>query len=175
MYNPPMNRFKTIQPDELKENVFRLIGKDWMLITAEKDGAVNMMTASWGGLGFLWNKPVATIFIRPSRYTKEFVDSEDTFSLCFLPDSKRRILDWCGANSGRNGDKVAATGLTVEHINGTPWFSESRLVLICRKLYSQDMDPFCFTDTKICSQNYRNNDFHTLYIAAIEKVMVCTK
>ena len=127
---------KTIRPEEIKDNVFSLISKDWMLITAEKEGKVNMMTASWGGLGFIWNKPVATIYIRPTRYTKEFIDSEETFSLNILPKQKKSALDYCGSHSGRTEDKVAATKLTVEHMNGTPWFAESRMVLFCKKLFA---------------------------------------
>lgn len=163
---------KTIRPEELTDNTFQTIGKDWMLITAEKDGKVNMMTASWGGMGILWNKPVATIYVRPNRYTKEFLDAGDTFSLCILPKEKKSALDYCGCHSGRDGDKVAATKLTVEHMNGTPWFAESRVVFVCRKLYAQQLDPFSFTDSKLCDQNYRSNDFHTMYIAEIQKVMI---
>jgi flavin reductase (DIM6/NTAB) family NADH-FMN oxidoreductase RutF len=166
---------KIIRPEELTENPFKMIGKDWMLITAEKDGIVNMMTASWGGLGFLWNKPVATIYLRPTRYTKEFIDAGDTFSLCVLPKEKKSVLDYCGCHSGRDGDKVSVTKLSVEHMNGTPWFAESRIVLICRKLYAQTFDSFCFTDEKICEQNYRNNDFHTMYVAEVQKAMISSK
>ena len=163
---------KNILPEELKDNPFTLISKDWMLITAEKEGKVNMLTASWGGVGFLWNKPVATIYIRPSRYTKEFIDDGDTFSLCVLPKDKKTVLDMCGVKSGRDIDKVKESKLTVEHFNGTPWFAESRVVLICRKIYAQTLDPFCFTDQTVCDKNYKKDDFHTMYIAEIERVMI---
>ena len=174
-----MNTFKEITPEELNENPFKLIGKDWMLITSEKDGRVNMMTASWGGVGVLWNKNVATIYIRNSRFTKGFIDDDDTFSLCVLDDTYRKELGYCGSKSGRDEDKVAATGLTVAHEktekNGEcPYFSESRLVFICKKLYAQEMSAENFTKVgcDFPKTFYADNDWHTMYIAEIEKVLV---
>ena len=105
---------KEIQPEELNENPFKLIGQDWMLITAEKDARTNMMTASWGSLGVLWGKNVATVYIRRSRFTKGFIDDGETFSLCVLGEEYRKQLAYLGQASGRNEDKVAASGLTVE-------------------------------------------------------------
>jgi len=162
---------KTIKPEQLTDNPFRMIGKDWMLIAAEKEGRVNMMTASWGGVGILWNRPVATVYIRPTRYTKEFIDAGDTFSLNIFSEKYKSVLDYCGSHSGRDGDKVAAAKLTVEHINGTPWFAQARVVLVCRKIYAQPFDAFCFSDESVLRQNYRKDDLHTMYIAEIQKVM----
>ncbi len=86
---------KEIKPEELTKNPFHMIGKEWMLVTAEKDGKVNTMTASWGGVGIMWGKPVAYVFIRPQRYTKEFIDGTDTFSLSILVRStERHCLIW---------------------------------------------------------------------------------
>lgn len=166
---------KSIRPEQLEDNPFKMIGKDWMLVAAEKNGIVNMMTASWGGTGIIWNRPVVTIYIRPARYTKEFLDAGDTFSLNVFSEKYKSVLDYCGSHTGRDGDKVAATKLKVEHLNGTPWFAQARAVFICRKLYAQVLDPFCFVDKKILDQIYRKDDFHTMYIGEIEKVMVDTK
>ena len=129
---------KEINAEEIKDNPFKLIGKDWMLITAEKDGRVNMMTASWGGVGILWGKNVATVYIRDSRFTKGFVDDGDHFSLCVLPEDYRKALGYSGKASGRDEDKVAGSGLTVEHeasslprkwmqktLQTSPWFLSS--------------------------------------------------
>ncbi len=162
---------KIIRPEELKDNPFQTIGKDWMLVTAEKDGRVNMLTASWGALGILWNKPVATVYIRASRYTKEFIDGSGAFSLCVLPKEKKAAMEFCGSHSGRDCDKVAKTGLTAEHEDGVPYFAESRLVLICRKLYAQPFEPERFIDKELCRQNYGDNDFHTMYVAEITKIL----
>ena len=173
--------FKTIKPEALTDNPFKLIGSDWMLITAcEKSvdeegnittGRVNTMTASWGGLGVLWNKSVATVYVRPTRYTKEIMDKTDTFSLSVLPQKYKTALDYCGSHSGRDGDKFRPAKLDVEYQNGTPWIKQARLVLFCYKLYAQPFDPFCFIDEKYLKQNYKKDDFHTMYIGEIYKVM----
>ena len=175
---------KTIKPELISDNPFKLIGDDWMLISActcryDDEGNIvtgrpNMMTASWGGMGVLWNKKVATVYIRPSRYTKELIDQSDTFSLSILPNKYKSALDYCGSHSGRDEDKFQKTKLNVEYMNGTPWIKESRLVIFCNKLYAQEFDPFCFANEKLCKQNYRKDDFHTMYIGEITKVLAET-
>ena len=154
---------KQIEINEFSENPFKLIGSDWMLITAKKGDKTNMMTASWGGVGILWNKPVATIYVRPQRYTKEFIDNEEYFSLCVLPEEYRQILNYCGTKSGRDEDKIAETKLTIDESEKAPIFKESRLVLICKKLYAQDMSEDSFIDKSLVEKNYKEKDFHTLY------------
>ncbi len=163
-----------IKPENLTDNPFKLIDKDWLLITAEKDGKVNTMTASWGGLGILWNKKVATVYIRKSRYTKEFVDNGDYFSLCVLPEQYRDQLAYCGRVSGRTEDKIKACGFTVEHNGDRPYFAESRLVLNCRKLYAQELNAESFVDgaKDIIEACYSNNDWHVMYIAEIESILI---
>ncbi|MGN0729301.1 flavin reductase family protein [Treponema sp.] len=165
---------KEITIEEFNENPFKLIGKDWLLITAQKDDKVNTMTASWGGTGVIWNKNVVTVYIRNSRYTKEFVDGEDRFSLCVLPETYRKELAYCGKVSGRDEDKIAKCGFTVEHKNGVPFFKESRLVINCKKLYAQQMQADCFTkEGKNLPQTfYADNDWHIMYIAEIESIFV---
>ena len=161
---------KQIEINEFSENPFKLIGSDWMLITAKKGEKTNMMTASWGGVGILWNKPVATIYVRPQRYTKEFIDNEEYFSLCVLPEEYRQILNYCGTKSGRDEDKIAETKLTIDESEKAPIFKESRLVLICKKLYAQDLTEQSFIDKSLVEKNYQAKDFHTMYIAEIEKI-----
>ena len=163
---------KQIEINEFSENPFKLIGSDWMLITAKKGDKTNMMTASWGGVGILWNKPVATIYVRPQRYTKEFIDNEEYFSLCVLPEEYRQILNYCGTKSGRDEDKILASKLTVDETEKAPIFKESRLVLICKKLYAQDLTEESFIDKSLVEKNYQAKDFHTMYIAEIEKVLI---
>ena len=121
-----MNR---ITPEEIKRDPFTLIDKDWMLITAEKERKVNTMTASWGGVGIIWNKKVAYIFIRPQRYTKEFVDASERFSLSVLPDSYRKELTYLGRVSGRDEDKIAKTGLKVAYENNVPYLRRASACL----------------------------------------------
>lgn len=163
---------KEIQPEQFDKNAFQMIGKDWMLVTAEKDGKVNTMTASWGGAGVMWGKNVAFVVIRPQRYTKEFIDASDTFSLSILDNSYRKTLNYLGTVSGRDEDKIQKSGLTVEHSGNTPYFKEANTVLLLKKLYHQKMSPDCFIDKSLIEKWYPNADYHTLYVAEIEKILI---
>lgn len=152
-------------------NAFSAIGKDWLLITAEKQGSVNTMTASWGGLGIMWGKPVAYIFIRPQRFTKEFVDFSDKLSLSVLPNSFRKELNYFGTVSGRDEDKIEKSGLMVAKEDGVPYFADASTVFICRKLYAGDIKEECFIDKASCEKWYPEKDYHTMYVVEIEKAM----
>lgn len=167
-----MKNFTRIDPTEIQDNIFKLIGKDWMLITAaDKDGRVNTMTASWGTAGILWRKPVAICFIRPQRYTYGFTEQADRMSLSFFDEAYRPALQYCGSHSGRDGDKFAATGLTpvfTEGENATPYIAEARLVLITRKLYADDIREASFIDPAFLA-DYKAGDFHRVYICEIEE------
>lgn len=163
--------FNKITPEELTCNPFKMIGKDWLLITAEKGNKQNTMTASWGGVGINWGKPVVYIFIRPQRYTKEFVDASDTFSLSVLPESFRKQLSYLGTVSGRDEDKIKKAGLTVTHEGATPFFEEADTVFICKKLYSQELKPECFIDKECDEKWFANKDYHIMYVAEILEVL----
>lgn len=163
---------KELKAEQLQDNPFKLIGKEWMLITAQKDNKVNTMTASWGGLGIMWAKEVAIVVIRSSRFTKEFVDASDTFSITILDDSYRKALGYLGSVSGRDEDKIQKTGLTVQYSQETPYFEEGRMVMICKKLSSQKMPPESFIDADIDEKFYSDKDYHTMYIAEIKQVLV---
>lgn len=163
--------FEKIDPKALDQNVFSLIGDQWMLITAGNQDQCNTMTASWGGLGVLWGKPVATVYIRPQRYTLEFVEREDTFTLCFFGEQYRKALALCGSKSGRDVDKVKECGFTVATAEGAPYFEEADLVLVCKKAYWQDMDPTHFLDGEIDSKWYPEKDYHRIFIGEIVEVL----
>lgn len=167
-----MTKFKEIKPEEFTYSPFKLIGKDWMLITAEKDGNVNTMTASWGGLGVMWNKNVAYIVIRPQRYTKEFVDNADSFSLTFFDDSFREILSYLGTKSGRDEDKIEKSNLTVIYDDNVPYFQEANISIFCRKLFAQEYKRESFIDQELNQKMYPNADHHTLYIGEVTKILV---
>ena len=163
--------FKSVKPEELTVNPFSAIGSDWMLITAKDGERTNAMTASWGGLGIMWNEPVATCYIRPQRYTRELADNEEYFSLCFFGGEHREALALCGRVSGRDTDKVARTGLTVLSDKAAPYFAEASLVIICRKIYRQEMLPKCFIDPHIDS-HYPSKDYHIMYLGKVEECLV---
>ncbi len=162
-----MNEFKEISPDMIRRNPFQMIGKEWMLITAGDENKVNTMTASWGGLGVMYGKNVAYILVRPQRYTKEFLDREETFSLCFLDKEYKKTLNYLGSVSGRIEDKIAKSGLTLDRIQNTPFFLEATNVLICKKLYVQQMRGDCILEERFKSTFYQDGDYHYLYIAEV--------
>lgn len=169
-----MSEFHKINPEELSDNVFRLIGKDWLLITAKdpKSSKINTMTASWGCLGILWNKPVAICFIRPQRYTLGFVNAAERLSLSVLPNDYRDALRFCGTKSGRDCDKFKETGLNaLLDENGTPYIREARLSLLCRKLYVGELRESGFLDPALLD-NYKEKDYHTVFICEVESTLV---
>ena len=162
--------FREISVEELKDNPFTLINKDWMLITAGNREKHNTMTASWGGVGELWGRYVSTIYIRPQRYTLEFVEREDYYSLCFFGPDCRQALNLCGSKSGREVDKDAATGLTPCFDEAAPYYEQARLVFLCRKLYRQDLEEGCLLDKGLLEKWY-DNDLHRMFIGEIVKVL----
>lgn len=165
--------FVAKKPDEITSNPFTLIGKDWMLLTAAKpDGSFNTMTASWGGVGILWNKPVLYCFIRPQRYTHEFSEASDRITATFFTEDYRAALTLCGRKSGRELDKVKECGLTpATTADGHVYFEEAKLVLCGKKLYTSKIDPNGFADPAI-DKNYPQKDYHTVYVYEIEEVLV---
>lgn len=165
--------FTLCSPYDLSDNLFRLIGRDWMLITAATpDGRYNTMTASWGTAGVLWNKPVAICFVRPQRYTDEFIRQTDRLTLSFFGEEMRNALKFCGANSGRDCDKAAATGLvplTLE--SGGVSFAQAKLIFDCRRLYAGEIRPEALLDPALMA-NYPDKDFHHVYVCEIEQAWV---
>lgn len=162
--------FQEMNVKELRKNPFVMIGDEWMLITAEKDGKVNTMTASWGGVGIMWGKTVATVYIRPQRHTKSFVDGSAYFTLSFFDGDYKKDMGYLGKVSGKEEpDKIDKTDLHLTENDGYPTFQEAKLVLVCRKLYAQEMKEECFMGTEEIDKWYPDKDYHTMYIAEIVK------
>ncbi|TFG63152.1 MAG: flavin reductase family protein [Spirochaetales bacterium] len=161
--------WKEIRPEDIKDNVFNLIGENWMLITAGTQSSWNTMTASWGTLGVLWEKQVAICFVRPTRHTFKFINAQEYFTLSFFSEQYRKALDFCGSHSGKDTDKAKATGLIPAELDGKAvTFEQARLVLLCRKLYTQDFDNSRFLDRDIESL-YPQKDYHRLFIGEITR------
>lgn len=168
-----MKVFRKVQPKDLDVNPIELIGDRWMLVTAGTMEKFNTMTASWGAMGELWNKPVGFVFIRPQRYTHEFTQNEDMMTLSFFDPAYRPALTLCGNTSGRNTDKIAKTGLTPYRTEkGGIAFQEAKMVLECRKLYANKLAKESFTDAKIPAKIYPEGDFHTMYVVEIVNAWV---
>ncbi len=144
--------------------------KVWFLLTAGDfaSGDFNTMTVSWGSLGTLWNRPIAQVFVRPTRYTYEFMEKADDFTLSAFSDSRREALLHLGTVSGRKRDKIAEAGLTpmASSIVASPSFEEASLVLECRKIYRQDLDPTQFLDPSIEAE-YPEKDYHRIYLGEV--------
>jgi flavin reductase (DIM6/NTAB) family NADH-FMN oxidoreductase RutF len=162
-----MKEFRTVAPESIRDNTFTLIGSDWMLITAGTGKSFNTMTASWGAMGILWNKPVCFCTVRPTRYTFGFLERAAVFTLSFFNERYRKVLNFCGSHSGRDIDKVAQAGVTpVDTPSGGVAFQEARLIVECRKIYWQDISPQNFLDPAL-DGNYPDKDYHRMYVGEI--------
>lgn len=168
---------KKISVSELRLDPLTAIPKEWMLLTAGcEERGYNTMTASWGHLGAIWGHggglPSSVVYIRPQRYTKEFVDREELYTLSFFPEEFKKALGYLGSHSGRDEDKVAKAGLTPVFGDGYTYFAEAKLVLVCRKLYRAPLVAEGFVDRSIIDECYRAGDFHDMYIGQIVEVLV---
>ncbi|MGE5280300.1 MAG: flavin reductase family protein [Deltaproteobacteria bacterium] len=178
-----MKDFRVRKPAEIKDNPFTAIGKRWMLIAAGSPERYNMMTASWGAFGVLWHRDVCFCFLRPQRYTREFVEKEAFFTLSFFDDRYKKVLNLCGSRSGRDIDKMMAAGLTAfaplaaraglrgrQDRHRAVAFREARLILVCRKIYHQDILPGNFVDPRI-GDNYPQKDYHRMYVGEVMRCL----
>ena len=160
--------FKEISAKEIDTNMIKAISEEWMLVAAGNSEKYNMMTASWGFAGEMWGNDCMMTVIRPQRYTMEFINKSDYFTLSFYGDNKD-IHKVCGSKSGRDTDKAALAGLTPIFSDNTVYFEQARLVIICKKQYVQQMDETCFTDNE--PLRWYDGDLHYMVIGKIEKVL----
>ncbi|MDR1734480.1 MAG: flavin reductase [Oscillospiraceae bacterium] len=163
--------YKEINVRDLPESPVKMIADNWALLSAGNATDWNTMTVSWGAIGEIWGKDAVFAFVRPQRYTKEFIDREERFSLSFLPAEKKEALRICGRLSGRDSDKLCVAGLHGVFCEGTVWPDAAATVFVCRKLAAQPFDPAAFIDPAI-EGNYPNGDYHTMYVGEIEQVLV---
>ena len=163
-----MHTFQPYPIDMLNMNPFTKIGKEWALISAGDKNKCNTMTVSRGGVGVLWGKNVVYIFIRDSRYTKEFIDNGEFFSMSFFDEKYRDALSYCGKESGRNvDDKFKGAGLTPAFRHNIPYPDEANLVLLCRKMAAVPITEDTFVDPQIMPKWYSDNDMHVMYVGEI--------
>ncbi len=170
-----MENMKTIEPNQLSTSPIDLIGKEWLLVSSGSEESYNTMTASWGSMGFLFNKNVVTIVVRPERYTFEFLERETHFTLTILEEGHREAQTLLGKVSGRDEDKVSRSGLTpCVTPSGLPTFKEARVVLECRKIYGQMMSEESFVDHSIFEKWYGegHGNLHKIYIGEIENCWI---
>ncbi len=165
-----MENFKQIEPQELQDNPINLIGKEWMLIGAGDATSSNAMTASWGTIGFYANKPMVTVFVRPERYTNDFMSKNSHFTLTVLEEQFKSAHSIFGKLSGRDNDKATLAGLTpIFTPSGNPTFAQGRVVIECRKIFSQTMNEESYTDKECYNKWYGagHGGDHILYMGEI--------
>ena len=157
---------------ELCLNPFDVFDKEWMLLSAGSEGDFNTMTVSWGALGFIWNTPAITAYVRHSRYTHEFIEKNGCFTLSVLRDGYKTQLNRLGSESGRDIDKMKDSGLTPVFVDGCPAFEEARLVFVCKKVFSNEIHEDGFVVKETLDKFYPSRDLHTMYIG---EIMACYK
>lgn len=155
---------------KLDENILQIFNKDWALITAGDEKRFNTMTIGWGGLGTLWSKPVATVYVKPIRYTHEFLEGNEYFTVSFFDEKYKKSLGVLGTKSGRDCDKVKESGLTPKFLPCGVTFCEAYVTLVCKKIYRQDLDLDAIPqDAK--NKYYTGEAPHTMYIGEVVDVV----
>lgn len=170
---------KEISTEDIKLNPFKVFGENWAALAAgNAENSYNAMAIAWGNFGTLWERnshanhlPTITCYVRPSRYTKKFLDNEPYFTISCFDSSYKKALGYLGSHSGRDGDKTKAAGLTPKFIDNTVYFSEAQTVYICRKLYQAPLTETGFIDKELIDFNYPKKDFHEMYVGEIVKVL----
>lgn len=161
---------RAIDPKKITDNFIEMIGHEWMLVTAGSPERFNTMTASWGTIGYLWNRPVATVFVRPERYTYEFMESGREFTLAFLGLENKAAHKVAGTQSGRDIDKMKETGLhPLPTERGNVIYEEARIALECRTLYTDAVQQAHFLEPGLYEQWYggAHGGDHKIYVAEI--------
>ena len=166
-----MHTFQPYPIDLIEFDPFTKIGKEWMLITASEGDKINAMTASWGGVGVLWGKNAAFIFVRVSRYTKELIDRSDHFSLTFFDNSHKSALKYFGMVTGRREDKIKTAKMNVNYYEDIPFIDEGNFVICCRKISATPILPEQFLDSEIQEKWYADGDLHTMYVGEIIQIL----
>lgn len=156
--------------EKFETSAFEVFGKDWALLTAGSVDSYNTMTISWGGMGTLWAKPVVTVYVKPIRYTYEFMEKSEYFTVSFYDEQYRKDLNILGTESGRDGDKVAKTALEPVNADGSVTFKQAKHTLLCKKLYRQQLDLEQFPEG-IADRFYVNEPAHVMYIGEVVKIL----
>ena len=163
--------YRKLQPQQIQGNPFDMLGEQWALVTAGTQQKCNTMTVSWGMMGVMWGKNVVQVVLRPQRYTKEFVDEQGTFTLSFYDAKDKKALGYLGKVSGRVEDKIPKVGFVPKDFDGVPAFEQANLVLVCKTLYTQTVDPKGFEPNTDCDEKwYPNKDYHVMYTAEVTGV-----
>ena len=154
--------------EDFTENGFQWFHDAELLAAGNKDKS-NAMTIGWGGIGTLWGRTALTVYVAEKRYTKEFMDNSEYFTVMVFDVKDSQVLRYMGTKSGRDGDKAAALGLhTAYTANGTPYYTEASMVIECRIMYAAPFDSQYFK-SDIPKRMYANfpAGVHTMYIGEV--------
>lgn len=164
-------KLRSVDPKTLKPEVYQVFGTQYALLTAGDRSGCNTMTIGWCQMGRLWNQPVCTVYVRPERYTYEFTEKHDYFTVSVLPLEAKQTMAFCGSKSGRDVDKIKECGLTLCYgKEDAPFFDEAELVLVCKKLYMQDLDPAgVLEEERILPFYGENGGWHRMYVGRVEE------
>lgn len=163
----------------LKEVEFSKVTQDLDPMTLFRNGAIaiasdgketNGLTIGWGSLGTLWSKPCCSVYVHALRYSKHIFDGADGFSVCWLSEEHKNVVNYFGTASGRDEDKMANSKLTVASIDGVPYFEESDMVIICKKMGQSDFDANNISVERI-NNWYKKDGVHTIYQGEITHVL----
>lgn len=155
---------------QLELDALGVFHNEWALVTAGREGDYNTMTIGWGGLGTLWSIPVATIYVKPVRYTHSFLERNDYFTVSFFPADCRKALGVLGTLSGRDGDKVTQSGLHPKYLEHGVTFEEATVTLVCKKIYRQDLDMNAMP-TEMINRYYRQEAPHTMFVGQVVDIL----
>ena len=155
---------------DLNVNTFKIFDREWALLTAGTKEKFNTMTISWGGLGTLLGKPVATVYVKPIRYTHQFLEENEYFTVSFYPEQYKPALGLLGSKSGRDIDKVSAAGLTPIFSEKGVTFQEAKMTLLCKKIYRQEMDTR-YMPENVIKTFYETEAPHTVFIGEVVEML----
>ena len=163
---------KEINQCSIKDIVIDEFKNKFALVTArKKDGSFNMCTVAWGSIGELWSKDVVTVYVKENRYTYEFLQEDDYFTVTFFTPDQRDVLKICGTKSGRDIDKVKQCNLKPIVLENGITFENYRRVYLCKKIYQSPFKKECFVNSKeIIDKYYKDEPMHNFYIGEIIKV-----
>lgn len=162
---------REILPFDFDFNPFYSFGKEWALIVCEENKEDNAMTISWGNIGILWSKPILSVFVRNTRYTKHMLDHSDKFSCCFFDKKYQNELTYCGTVSRKDEDKITKCNFTRERYQNVLYIKEAKITFILKKIYQVDL-PISDSTIQDIKKHYKENECHTQYICEIEKILI---
>ena len=162
---------KEISTKELNVNPVTMFSDGWAILTAGSENDCNGMTVSWGAIGEIWGKAAMFVFLMPQRYTHDFCEKSDYFTVSCFGGKEREALSFFGSKSGRDCDKFRETGLTAKADGDYIYCDEAELVFLCKKSAKTILQPENFFDGVI-NDCYKEKDYHDIYVGEIVKVLV---